>query len=336
MATGAGTNGTPVFSDSTLAAIASLSEDQYWSDDEEENLDEAQLPPNNTHHVGTITGFLQNLLQSMQLDHADEDDSDHDDQNLATHPDNQVIQAEPLFAQHPHGQVLPPMPGSLLFYAGHRLWGRLGERLTAGPPWESLRDEIMDSSHTLDGSTVLHIAMSSSTCPPIILQLLVDLSVFIHQRDAADNPFAMIGGEGKNTPLHYFAFRNNCLEVLDSLVKAHPTALLHVNRYGRVPAQTACAEFAVTRRPNHAAINIYLRRITVSYSSWIVQKCLHKCAVRHFVSSNLDPFSEEHRELVGVERASDWFAISVIGWFIQRECTPAAISLLQFVSAGSY
>jgi len=119
-------------------------------------------------------------------------------------------------------------------FACTRRWRSLGDRLVS-VPWPILYVEA--TYQAPEGSTALHHACSSSTCPAVVLTMLVELCgkaevVQELEDEEGMSPFEMIGGEGENTPLHYFAFRSDNLECLWPLILKAPQCLVHVNRCG--------------------------------------------------------------------------------------------------------
>mmetsp|Transcript_28982 Transcript_28982/g.35785 ORF Transcript_28982/g.35785 Transcript_28982/m.35785 type:complete len:362 (-) Transcript_28982:81-1166(-) len=146
--------------------------------------------------------------------------------------------------------------------------------------------------------------------------------------------------EGNNTPLHFAAFRYNDVETIRLMISKYPAALLAVNRYGRIPVETAKTKFAfqkmgkamivhpmgnwATSRYNHVAIVKLLEQATESYGAWRNQLCVHCCANRLFLKQGLQPFVY----WMGTESL---FALNMIGMCLQNGMKPVAMNIISFV-----
>jgi hypothetical protein len=103
-----------------------------------------------------------------------------------------------------------------------------------------------------------------------------------------------------------------------------------------MPFQTATGEFAMHTRAAHSEIVRQLLHQTRRYSNHLLCAPLYALSKRVFMHGNTsgphEPFSEASRRALGIASSSAWFALSVIGFFMQREMVPAAKLVLSFVS----
>ena len=90
----------------------------------------------------------------------------------------------------------------------------------------------------------------------------------------------------------------------------------------------------MTNRSNHAAIANTLARATFKFRSWPLQLCVLMCVRRMIFSEEVEEFTGEDRQRVGVEDEKAWFALGVIGWFLQREAAPVTKQIIEYVGVA--
>jgi len=176
-----------------------------------------------------------------------------------------------------------------------------------------------------------------SNGPSVLAKKIIEIS----EGDPGNRQIlSMRSCEGNNTPLHFAAFRYNDVETIRLMISKYPAALLAVNRYGRIPVETAKTKFAfqkmgkamivhpmgnwATSRYNHVAIVKLLEQATESYGAWRNQLCVHCCANRLFLKQGLQPFVY----WMGTESL---FALNMIGMCLQNGMKPVAMNIISFV-----
>lgn len=153
------------------------------------------------------------------------------------------------------------------------------------------------------------------------------------------------------TCLHWAAWGNADSDILFALVRLCPEALLlrDANPKGsRTPAEIFQRYYA----GNNAEVCRLLNQFTASWTEHRVRLAVHACAKRYFVSSSLrkisrplsqksqrtkeeeplppyTPFDKKDRKLTKI-KPRPWFALSVLGYCLQREMKPLAIRILAF------
>jgi len=145
------------------------------------------------------------------------------------------------------------------------------------------------------------------------------------------------------TALHWAAWGNAKLEILDGLVRGNPESLLVKDKKSqgeRRPLEILKRYFSnrnssTTMDPRVA----FLERMTASWVSHRVRLSVHLCANRYFgpgdrTDSPLIPFKKSHRQYAGI-KPKPWFLLSVIGYLLQREMKPLALRIISFLGGNA-
>lgn len=146
------------------------------------------------------------------------------------------------------------------------------------------------------------------------------------------------------TPLHWAAWGNAKLEILERLVRGNPEALLmrDKKRQGeRTPLEILKHYFS--GRDNSPAVETdirihYLERMTTSWISHRVRLAMSLCANRHFGATREDrplvPFDKGDRKVANI-KPKPWFLLSVIGYLLQREMNPLALRIISYLGGNA-
>lgn len=148
------------------------------------------------------------------------------------------------------------------------------------------------------------------------------------------------------TALHWAAWGNAPLEILQPLVKAYPQALLVLDRPRdrrefRTPPEIAKRYFGV-ESPRFR----YLQKVSDLWKIHRVQHAVHLCVLRTFgdkqdgTTARLpqddmpQPFSAKDRKRLGIKPRA-WFPLSVVAYLFQREMKPLAFQILSFLGTNA-
>ena len=149
------------------------------------------------------------------------------------------------------------------------------------------------------------------------------------------------------TPLHWAAWGNASLHVLQTLVKANPEPLLMrdgKNQGNRTPLGILQHYYGPTsnrdtnNNSNTSSTPIqekiqYLQSATRSWIQHRVRLEIYKSAIWYFrhPENPLIPFCEKHRKRVAKVKPQPWFVLSIVGYLLQREIQPLVSRILSFV-----
>jgi hypothetical protein len=146
------------------------------------------------------------------------------------------------------------------------------------------------------------------------------------------------------TPLHWAAWGNAEMEILQALVKGNPEALIVRDKKSqgqRTPLEILKRYFGT----NTALTQLDYRKVPfleIATASWISHRvglALHLAANRYFGriqrhESRLVPFDKGHQKAAGI-KPKPWFVLSVIGYLLQREMKPLALNILSYVGGNA-
>jgi hypothetical protein len=121
-------------------------------------------------------------------------------------------------------------------------------------------------------------------------------------------------------PLHWAAANNlDTQSVITPLVMACPEALFVEDDRGRTPVDL-CVQRQPTKNPQIENNRQVLEQCMLRWKRYCVQREVHKCVVRCFVTQELEPSCERHRKKgAGNMKLQDWNTLSILGFFENRD-----------------
>lgn len=146
----------------------------------------------------------------------------------------------------------------------------------------------------------------------------------------------------RRTPLHWAAWGNASMEILRALVKGNPEALLMRDKPtqgGRTPIEIMRRYFAGHDGTNRNDARI--QYLEVAMASWISHRvrlsvllCTNRFFGRHSNRTVRTPFDKTDRRNANM-KPRPWFALSVIGFLLQREMKPIAMKIISYVGGNA-
>ena len=145
----------------------------------------------------------------------------------------------------------------------------------------------------------------------------------------------------RRTPLHWAGFHQSSFDnIVKPLARACPEALGLLDDAGRTPFGVfgRCYWKAVSHAADVVKTTILSRhdhdafkKLGLSWEHHLVRMEVHKCAVRYFVTYQLEPFSDQHRkERAGKMKSQFWTTLSILGYFQERN-KDLVIKILSYV-----
>lgn len=140
------------------------------------------------------------------------------------------------------------------------------------------------------------------------------------------------------TVLHWAAWGNASLEILQSVVMANPEALIlkdKASHGSRTPLQIFqryhCPKPGNVWHEGAQQKRHFLETSTKAWTQHRLRLAMYKAALHHFCGeSHKVPFSKQQRKEIGI-KPKPWFCISVLGYCLQREMEPLVWKVLNFV-----
>lgn len=197
---------------------------------------------------------------------------------------------------------------------------------------DSIRRELFQTN--ADGNYALHEILMGGTTDSAafeLTRLVVTKCLTDYANDARSTIFAATPPSHRRTALHWAAWGNASKDLLQLIAKANPEALClrDDKRKGfRTPLEISQRYWAKSEGTE------LLHRWTASYLPYRVQFTVHLCAHRHFLIHQLTPFLSIDRRKAGLAPRA-WFALSVIGYVLQREMTGLVLHILSFIGKGA-
>jgi hypothetical protein len=171
-------------------------------------------------------------------------------------------------------------------------------------------------------------------------------------RQAATKMFAARPPSHQRTALHWAAWGNAKLEIVQALVRGYPEALLlrdKRNQNQRTPAEILKHYYHNPHRNDNTSTpditrRNYLEQCTTSWRQHCLRLAVHMSVHRYFPSSSssdavpctlpppppLTPFDPHDRKRTQI-KPKPWFVLSVLGSLVQREMKPLAVHILGYV-----
>jgi hypothetical protein len=249
---------------------------------------------------------------------------------------------------------------------------------TKGSFAAQLHKEVFQVGH--DKNYPLHEILMGGTSDRNAYQLtrsILDYAVGCHEREAPDGntqqnnqqrPTAAVTRQAatkmlaarppshQRTALHWAAWGNANLEILEALVRGYPEALLlrdKRNQNQRTPCEILKHYYYNPNRHDHTATPAdtskpdYLERCTNSWRQHRLRLAVHMSVNRYFSASSspssdavsssalpkpptLTPFDPHDRKRTQI-KPKPWFVLSVLGSLVQREMKPLAVHILGYV-----
>ena len=199
---------------------------------------------------------------------------------------------------------------------------------------DQLRREIFQCGRG-DRNYALHELLMGGTSDRNAYRLTLQLLQF--SKEFAEEHRSMLimqPPSHKRTALHWAAWSNSSMGVMEPLLQGNPEALALKDEAGRTPLEIYHYYFC-SRRNNHTPNPDdprlkYLERMTHSWTQHRLRLTVHKCLVRYFVTQALTPFDKKHRKETSLT-PRPWFVLSVLGTLIQSEMKPLVHRILQYV-----
>eukprot|EP00934_Nitzschia_sp_Nitz4_P003178 Nitzschia sp. Nitz4//scaffold56_size114212//68885//69841//NITZ4_003955-RA/size114212-processed-gene-0.68-mRNA-1//-1//CDS//3329554721//3168//frame0 len=155
------------------------------------------------------------------------------------------------------------------------------------------------------------------------------------------------------TALHWATWGNAKLEIIQALVRGNPEAMLLRDKPrhgGRTPREILVHYFGSSRRRENETSTgldsrvVYLEAMEKSWMEHRIRLAVWLCARRYFAPLTQEakdstptiqtPFDQKCRKSVGI-RPKPWFALSAIGYMLQREMTPLAIRITSYLGGNA-
>jgi len=144
----------------------------------------------------------------------------------------------------------------------------------------------------------------------------------------------------QRTALHWAAWGNARLELLQALVKGYPEALVlrdRRNQNERTPAEILKHYFfSHDRRSQGSSVVVdttrldYLQRCTASWIQHRLRLTVHLSIKHWFGTEALTPFDNKDRQRSQIKPKA-WFLLSLLGSLMQREMTTLVIHILGYL-----
>eukprot|EP00980_Cylindrotheca_fusiformis_P013911 scaffold3618_cov129-Cylindrotheca_fusiformis.AAC.11 len=142
----------------------------------------------------------------------------------------------------------------------------------------------------------------------------------------------------RRTALHWAAWGNAALPILQALTRANPEALVlkdGLSQGSRTPLEIFRHYFPTIHIGDDVSSTVdeklkFLETATKSWTRHRLRLKIHMAAIWYFRTQKLTPFDNNDRKENKI-KPRPWFCLSVLGELLQREMQPLALRVLGFV-----
>lgn len=232
--------------------------------------------------------------------------------------------------------------------------------------YQQLEKEVFQMAGRGDKNYPLHEILMGGTSDRNAYQLTLHILDFAKNCNHQQQCHHMLSTQPpshQRTALHWAAWGNAKLPILQSLVQGYPEALVlrdKPSHGNRTPLEILkhyyyndTDESSGGRNTDDKTRLHYLEQCTQSWIQHRLRLTIHQCVLRYFAPplstarvtskpqddqrqgiSPLTPFDKNHRKMVNIKPKA-WFVLSVLGSLVQREMKPLALHILGFTGGAA-
>lgn len=211
------------------------------------------------------------------------------------------------------------------------------DTLFNGKKMDQLKTEVFRVAR--DKNYVLHELLMGGTSDSNAYKLSIQLLEFCKEYPNDYRQMLLTQPPShKRTALHWAAWGNAKMEILQPLAFGNPEALVLKDTAGQTPREVLHYYFCSSRNDNLPNPNdprlLLLERLATSWTKHRLRLTIHQCVARYFVTQQLTPFDKSHRKETNMKPKA-WFVLSILGTLLQREMKPLVHRILQYTGGSA-